>query len=124
MENVLVLVVLFICHWLADYTHLSTSWMLSAKRLGKPLFPIFVHASVHGGLMFIALNVVGVDLYLSSQLCVAQVLAHFVIDAWKGKMNVWFPELQSPANKWHWVVFGFDQLLHSLFIVAMYNSTL
>jgi len=34
-------------------------------------------------------------------------------------MNGWFPALQSPANKWHWVVFGFDQLLHALVIIGM-----
>ena len=31
----------------------------------------------------------------------------------------WFPALQSPANKWPWIVFGFDQLLHALVIIGM-----
>ena len=51
-----VLLTLFTCHFLADYTHLSTSWMLDAKRLGKPLYPIFQHALVHAILMFLSLN--------------------------------------------------------------------
>lgn len=114
-----ILIALFICHWLADYTHLSTAWMLNAKRLGKPLHPILAHASVHGFLMFIALVVLGVNTYLAAQLSVGQMWAHFVIDVWKGKMNDWFPTLQSPDNKWHWIVFGLDQLLHALVIIAM-----
>jgi hypothetical protein len=27
--------------------------------------------------------------------------------------------LQNPANKLHWILFGFDQLLHSLVIIEM-----
>jgi len=46
-------------------------------------------------------------------------ITHFLIDVWKGRMNGWFTTLQSPANKWHWTVFGFDQLLHALVIIGM-----
>lgn len=52
MNQTALLIGLFFCHFLADYTHLSTAWMLNAKRFGKPLFPIFIHALVHGSLMF------------------------------------------------------------------------
>ncbi|MEO6902401.1 MAG: hypothetical protein ABI315_04515 [Bacteroidia bacterium] len=51
MNNSILLISLFFCHFLADFTHLSTNWMLSAKRLGKPLFPILSHAAVHAALM-------------------------------------------------------------------------
>ena len=115
-----ILIVLFICHWLADYTHLSTSWMLNAKRLGTPIFPILIHAIVHATLMFLSLNLIfGITGNLLIGLFVFQMLTHFSIDLWKGKMNVWFPALQSPANKWHWIVFGFDQYLHALVIIIM-----
>jgi len=112
-----ILIGLFICHWLADYTHLSTAWMLNAKRFGRPSFPILVHASVHTLLMSLVLLCLGVQNILV--LASFQLLTHFLIDTLKGKMNLWFPALQSPANKWHWVVFGFDQLLHALVIIAM-----
>lgn len=118
MQNT-VLISLFICHWLADYTHLSTAWMLNAKRLGTPLLPIYFHALVHAVLMLIALFLVGVSTDKLSALFSLQLLSHFAIDVWKGKMNAWFPALQSPANKWHWIVFGFDQLLHALVIILM-----
>lgn len=125
-----ILVGLFICHFLADYTHLSTTEMLSAKRLGTPLFPILKHALIHTFLMgiFLRLFVFGnwhntehvysifdkVDVLMAFQL-----ITHFLIDVWKGRMNSWFTDLQNPANKWHWIVFGFDQLLHALVIVWM-----
>jgi len=114
-----ILIGLFICHFLADYTHLSTSWMLNAKRLGKPLFPIFAHAGMHTILMFLFLVCFTNDLGLVLKLLAFQLITHFLIDVWKGRMNGWFPALQSPANKWHWIVFGFDQLLHALVIIAM-----
>lgn len=114
-----ILIGLFICHFLADYTHLSTAWMLDAKRAGKPLFPIFIHAAIHTILMsLVLLWFIGfTDTW--AYLIIFQWVTHFLIDVWKGKMNHWFPKLQSPANKWHWVMFGFDQLLHTIVIISM-----
>jgi Protein of unknown function (DUF3307) len=119
MTQTTILIGLFICHWLADYTHLSTAWMLNAKRLGKPLFPIFIHASIHGILMLFFMLIFGADYKDALQLWIFQVATHFLIDVWKGRMNGWFPKLQNPANKWHWIVFGFDQLLHGIVIILM-----
>lgn len=115
-----ILVGLFICHFLADYTHLSTRWMLNAKKLGTPLLPIFSHALVHSILMIIFLMFF-VDINLALKLGYIQLITHFLIDIWKGKMNYYFPSLQSPSNTWHWIVFGFDQLLHTIVIILMYN---
>ena len=114
-----ILIGLFICHFLADYTHLSTAWMLNAKRLGKPLYPIFTHAFIHASLMLVLLALVfGFSGLKLAALFGFQLITHFLIDVWKGRMNGWFPALQSPANKWHWIVFGFDQLLHALAIIG------
>ena len=115
-----ILIGLFICHFLADYTHSSTAWMLNAKRLGKPLYPIFTHAFIHASLMLVLLALVfGLSGFKLGTLFGFQLITHFLIDVWKGRMNGWFPTLQSPANKWHWIVFGFDQLLHALVIIGM-----
>ena len=117
--NTYLLISLFICHWLADYTHLSTAWMLNAKRLGTPLFPIWIHAFIHAHLMAVVLYFfIGINA-LWAALVIFQWVSHFLIDVWKGKMNAWFPSLQSPANKWHWVIFGLDQLLHAIVIILM-----
>lgn len=119
MQQTTILVLLFICHWLADYTPLSRPFMLKAKRLGKPLFPIFIHAAMHTMLMSL---VSGWFIGFTNDwayLVIFQWVTHFLIDVWKGRMNGWFPALQSPANKWHWIVFGFDQLLHAIVIIYM-----
>jgi hypothetical protein len=119
MTQTTILIGLFICHFLADYTHLSTAWMLNAKRLGTPTFPILCHAGVHAILMSIVLKCFGFSWIVVACLYTIQLSSHFLIDVWKGKMNSWVPTLQSPANKWHWIVFGFDQLLHALVIIFM-----
>lgn len=129
MEITYILLALFFCHFLADYTHLSTPWMLNAKRLGKPLFPIFWHALVHANLMWICLEIYGYyylgthpfrwEISVIDELFLFQLITHFIIDVWKGRMNGWFPSLQSPANKWHWIIFGLDQLFHAVVIIVM-----
>lgn len=114
------LISLFICHFLADFTHLSTSWMLDAKKLGKPLIPILTHALVHALLMFIVISLFfNFEYYKVVNMCFLQFVSHSLIDTWKGRMNGWFPSLQSPANKFHWIIFGFDQLLHIFVIIIM-----
>ncbi len=116
MEKLLIL--LFVCHWLADFTHLSTPWMLKAKQVGSPLFPIFVHAMIHGTLMFIVLLFFA-PINLVLLLVPFQLITHFFIDVLKGKINFWFPVLANTTNKFHWWLFGFDQLLHQTVIVIM-----
>lgn len=113
------LISLLLVHWLADYTHLSTPWMLQAKKLGTPLLPILCHAVVHGLLMALVLIVADVPTIRIVGLVLLQIVTHFGIDVLKGKMNVWFPELESPTNPYHWYVFGFDQYLHILVIILM-----
>jgi len=125
MNQTLLLLGLFFCHFLADYTHLSAAWMLSAKRLGKPLLPIYTHAVVHALLMGIFLRICfGYPMGIwhtdtIGKMILLQLISHFLIDVWKGRMNGWFPSLQNPANKWHWIVFGFDQFLHATVIILM-----
>lgn len=120
MESTILLIALFFCHFLADFTHLSTKWMLDAKRLGIGVIPIIAHASVHGLLMgIVLLFYVDVKTPLYWNLVLYQILIHFAIDLCKGRMNGWFPSLQSATNKWHWIVFGFDQFLHAVVIIIM-----
>jgi len=111
---------LFFCHWMADFSPLSTDWMLKAKQVGKPLFPIFVHACVHG-LLMLGIFVAFFPSKMSEWIWLIglQIVSHFLIDVWKGKMNAWFPVLSDPTNKWNWFVFGMDQYLHATIIVFM-----
>jgi hypothetical protein len=107
---------LFFCHFLCDFTPLLNNWMLNAKRLGTPLFPIAVHACIHSTLMYGFLLTISPN---SIWLALFQFSTHFLIDVWKGKMSVWFATLQNPLNKMFWVIFGFDQFLHAVVIILM-----
>ena len=122
---VTLLILLNVCHFLADYTWLSNSWMLNAKRFGKPLFPIIAHATVHAFLMWIVIRwVFNTDANTSFWLFWLQLSTHFGIDVLKGRMNEWFPPVKSPLNVIHWVVFGGDQLLHQVVIILMVSIIL
>lgn len=133
---IILLIALNICHWLADYTHLSTKWMLDAKRTGTPLYPIFCHACMHGILMFFVLigtlffkeeksiSDLPYDILLVVKLTIFQVTTHFLIDLLKGKLNVWFPNVSNPINKSHWYIFGADQLAHQIIIILMVYFTI
>lgn len=119
----ILLITLFFCHYLADFTPLSRPFMLEAKRFGKPLGPILQHAFVHGAVMWMPLIIACGEnehsQYLPFFLYLFQVSTHFVIDTLKGRVNGWFPQVQSPANSLHWIVFGFDQFLHAVVIILM-----
>jgi hypothetical protein len=118
MFTALILCLLFV-HFLADYTPLSTPWMLEAKRAGRPLEPIASHAAVH---MLLCLPVL---LFFSSREHVLELavawwmigVSHFLIDTLKGRINGWYPPAASPVNKCHWVIFGLDQYLHAAVLV-------
>ena len=129
MIPVLILAALLcVCHFLADYCKpFVKSDMLSAKRIGSPLEPIWVHAMMHfylmviaiGGFMFVY-NPTNMDATGRAMVALfLQMLSHFGIDVLKGKMNVWFPKVSNPANPSHWVIFGLDQLLHHIVILVM-----
>ena len=113
------LLTLFFCHWLADYTPLSDARMLAAKRFGRPFTPILVHGMMHGTLMAIALLVFGVEAERVVWLYLLQCWSHALIDTAKGRLNARFAVLQSPANVQHWVVFGLDQYAHAAVILLM-----
>ncbi len=112
------LILLNFCHLLGDFSPLSTAWMLNAKRFGKPLFPIFVHAAVHASLMLSVLFFF-TELKYALLLAGFQLITHFIIDVWKGRMNGWFPVFSDMNNKAYWFLFGFDQLLHQMVILTM-----
>ena len=117
----LTFLLLNIAHYIGDYTHLSTNWMLNAKSKGTPLLPIFVHALTHAILFSLVIFAIhGIDdvlLVFSIQL-----LSHFAIDVLKGKLNVWIPTVSKPMNRSHWYIFGLDQFLHqSIIILTIYT---
>lgn len=123
MNKELLLLALFACHFLADYTELSTIWMLKAKQFGKPLFPIFCHALVHGLMMGLVLhfwlpgNWFKWDIV--DNLIIFQVVTHFMFDVLKGRFTYWYPIFQDKMKYPYWRLMGFDQLLHTIVIIWM-----
>lgn len=103
---------------MADYTHLSRPYMLAAKRFGTPVLPILGHAAIHAVLMLIVLLIFS-SIWKAVLLSLFILLTHWGIDILKGKMNLWFPKLQDSSNKYHWWVFGLDQLLHTSVILIV-----
>ena len=118
-QALILIILLNICHWLGDYTHLSTKKMLAAKRLGTDIDQILIHATIHGWLMAIPLFFYVNNPMVWLLLSFLEIGTHFIIDLLKGRLNGWFPQLQSPANKYHWYVFGADQFLHQFVILLI-----
>lgn len=102
---------------MADFTHLQTAEMVSAKKRGD-LVPLLLHAWWHGCLMMLV--VILFDFApIAPYVFLFQTFAHFCIDALKAKMNVWFPQYAEPSNVYHWYIFGLDQLLHQVVIILI-----
>ena len=109
-------VFLIICHYLADFTHLQSDWMVNGKK-NLSLLPIFAHAGIHAALMLIPLlmwtTVIG-----ALTLAALQFGAHFGIDFAKGFVNKKFTKLN--GTKWEWYIFGADQLAHTLIVYLIF----
>ena len=113
------LYLLFLCHFLGDYTHLSTRKMLNAKKLAKPLLPIFYHSVVHGVLILVPLLLFNYNkIYYAF---IVMVLSHFLIDVSKGLVNRYFEQTRDISKTIFWIVFGLDQFLHSVVLIIIYD---
>ena len=114
----LLLILLIVCHFIADYC-LTTRQMLAAKASGKKVQYIVLHAGVHAVLMSGVLIAFGTGLRLVALLFAIELVSHFIIDYAKGLTGRRFPGCADVKKKAFWVVYGLDQLLHLLVIVAM-----
>jgi len=120
MKNIIILILLFGGHFLADFTPLSSMWMLKAKRYGKPLFPIFCHGLMHGIFTFIILLFSECRIMEILMLTGVMTISHFVIDVWKGRLTAAYSKFQNTQNKSYWWLMGFDQYLHAIVIIIIY----
>lgn len=112
------LISLLVCHFLADYC-LTTSQMIEAKATGKHLQHIVLHAAVHAVMMSVVLLAFGVNYTVVAALFAFELLTHFAIDYGKGLLGRKFMALGDNTKKPFWVLYGFDQLLHLMVVVAM-----
>lgn len=119
--NQLLLILLLVCHYLGDFTHLSRPYMLQAKRFGTPLKPIWDHAFIHATLMWFTCYFFTNYSTAFGVFCM-QFMLHGLIDITKGRINYCFPVFQDSSKYPYWYLFGLDQLLHILIII--YITTL
>ncbi len=119
MNPVLLLIALLICHYLADFC-LTMPMMIRAKADGKNVWPILLHAAVHALLMGVCIFLFGVDLETLVLLMGLELTSHFAIDTFKARITSAIPQLADARRKPYWIVYGLDQLLHQLIVVAIW----
>lgn len=115
----LLLIALLVCHYLADFC-LTMPSMIRAKADGRRAMPILAHAAVHAALMGLCLLAYGVSWRLLMLLAGMELVSHFLIDTAKGRLSARFPLLNDRGQKPHWMLYGLDQLLHQLVVVAIW----
>ncbi|MCU0416093.1 MAG: DUF3307 domain-containing protein [Cytophagaceae bacterium] len=111
---------LFFCHWLGDFTPLSTPRMLAAKAKGSPISIIGLHAVIHAVLMGLFLFLIQVPLVLIFYIIAFEGISHWLIDIVKGKLTLHFSStLGNSAHNSYWMLFGADQLAHTIVILII-----
>ena len=115
----LLLALLFVCHYLADFC-LTLPSMIRAKADGRNVWPILLHAFVHALLIGLCLLIWGVAWSLFLLLMLFELISHFLIDTGKGRLTAHYPILANQQKKPYWMLYGFDQLLHLLVIVGIW----
>ncbi len=119
MNVVLLLIVLLVCHYLADFC-LTMPVMIRAKADGRNLWPIALHATIHAVLIGLCLLVFGVVWQLLLVLMATELVSHFVIDVLKAQISTRFPYWSDNRHKPYWILYGFDQLLHQIIVVVLW----
>ena len=119
-QAAVLLVFLFVGHFLGDFTPLATARMLEAKLTGSPIGPIALHALVHAVLVGLAVAAIArpVPMLILAAVTV-EFWTHLGLDWVKGKMSVRRPALGDPGQPVFWTAFGIDQLAHALVLVGI-----
>ena len=114
------LILLFLGHFLGDFTPLATARMLEAKLTGSPIGPIALHALVHAVLVGLAVAAIArpVPMLILAAVSV-EFWTHLGLDWVKGKMSVRRPGLSDPSQSIFWTALGIDQLAHALVLVGI-----
>ena len=120
---IILLVTMLLCHYLADFCFTSPS-MIKAKADGRNPWPILLHATVHALLIGLCLLLWGIVWNLLLLLMSVELISHFLIDTGKGRLTSYYPLLADQQKKPYWMLYGFDQLLHLLIIVIIWNYSI
>lgn len=119
-QTAVLLIFLFVGHFLGDFTPLATARMLEAKLTGSPIGPIALHALVHAVLVGLAVAAIArpVPMFILAAVSV-EFWTHLGLDWVKGKMSVRRPALGDPGQPVFWTALGIDQLAHALVLVGI-----
>ena len=117
------LIFLLVCHYLADFC-LTSPVMIRAKADGRNVWPILLHASVHAFLIGLCLLLWGISWKLVLLMMLAELVTHFLIDTGKGRLTTRYPTLADQQRKPYWMLYGFDQFLHLLVIVIIWQCSM
>lgn len=119
-QTAVLLIFLFVGHFLGDFTPLATARMLEAKLTGSPIGPIALHALVHAVLVGLAVAAIArpVPMLILAAVTV-EFWTHLGLDWVKGKMSVRRPALGDPGQPIFWTILGIDQLAHALVLVGI-----
>lgn len=119
-QATVLLALLFIGHFLGDFTSLATTRMQKAKAEGGPMWVIATHAAVHGLLSGLAVALVtGFNPSLLASVVGLQFLTHFGLDVFRARLGVRVPAVADPGRNVYWTVLGLDQLAHGLVLLAI-----
>ncbi len=118
-DATLLLALLFVAHFLGDFTPLSTPGMLRAKAGKGSVAPILGHAAVHGILVGAAVAVVRPSIGPALTAMGIELATHFGIDFAKMRLGVLRPAFLDPGASSFWHLLGADQLSHTLILVAI-----
>lgn len=114
------LVLLFVAHFLGDFTPLVTQAMLKAKAAGAPLGPFVRHAAIHGCLVALAVSAVArPDLGLLALAAGLEFGGHLSIDWIRAQAGQKWPAQANPSTQTYWTALGLDQLAHALVLIAI-----
>ena len=119
-QAVVLLALLFVAHFLGDFTPLATSRMQEAKMVGTPLGPIALHALIHALLVgIVVLGAVRPAPMLVLAAVAVEFWTHLGLDWFRGRLGAKQPALADPGGQAFWTTLGLDQLVHALVLVGI-----
>lgn len=119
MESITLLILLFLSHYIVDYTPIGNT----IEVQDRPFYTLIVHSFIHAfvlGIILFSYNAICVcirfDFIISSILI--QLSSHYLIDMWVGLMNRYYPKVETKTMQS--LILGVDQFLHSLVLIFIY----
>lgn len=119
-QAAVLLALLFVGHFLGDFTPLATARMQEAKANGGPMRVIAAHAGVHALLTALAVALIArPEPSVLATAAALQFATHWGLDAFRARLGVRVPVFADPGQNVYWTALGLDQLAHSLVLLVI-----